>query len=173
MERQQQHLVLLQEENFVPLQSHTTKAVPSQEGRATDSASAQTGAAATSRQGQQQSGGEGPEKAARKVCSHCGSGTASRWSSHPTNGKRLSNSCRDYMRNHRGQERPVGVCCLTCNSTSPGPYHSATWRPHPTTGAALGVQPLLLQHSRPPVPGVRGRQPWRQLITLLASAPNS
>ncbi len=132
MEREQ--LAPLQEARLAPLPGLSTKPIPKPEGRAGDSASAQSGPAATGRQGQQQDGGKGAEGAAQKVCSHCGSTSTSWWACHPTTSKTLCNACREYMRRNGGEERPVGVRCLTCSSSSPGPYRNAGWRPHPMTG---------------------------------------
>ena len=56
----------------------------------------------------------------QRVCSHCGADrTSGKWRRHPTSGARLCGACGQYVRQHDGQLRPVGVQCLECGSDSP------------------------------------------------------
>ena len=82
------------------------------------------------------------------LCSHCGAGSSSNWNRHPTTGARLCSACRTYMSRHGGQMRPVGVQCLQCGGDSPGPQHSATWRPHPASGEGWLCSPCFAEVRR-------------------------
>lgn len=75
------------------------------------------------------------------TCSHCGTDSTSRWERHPDTGQQLCRACRAYMRDHGGEEKPLGVRCLQCGSGSPGPR--SNWRRHPTTSEGWLCSPCF------------------------------
>lgn len=128
------------------------------------SASALTDAAVQEAQQQRHADRETVEEGGavgQLVCSHCGSVTSGsgRWARHPTTRERLCCSCRQYMRNHGGEEKPLGVRCLRCASSSPGPR--SNWQQHPTTGQRWLCKPCFLA-ARRQARQASGQQAYRQ-----------
>lgn len=58
--------------------------------------------------------------------------------------------CRDYMRVHGGEERPVNCRCLHCGSSSPGTGRgmNGSWHCHPATGQRWLCSPCFFAARR-------------------------